>query len=141
MNLSLRFDTTGIDWFQACEVFRRAPLGIREPAQLRRAFENSAHVCFAFHHDRLVGLGRALSDGEYQAVICDLVVLPEYQGKGVGRQILTALQGRLAVRTTILYAVPGKEAFYRNFGFARMRTAMARRVPDADDFREKGYIE
>jgi len=25
----------------------------------------------------------------------------------------------------ILYAVPGKETFYRKFGFKRMRTAMA----------------
>ena len=25
----------------------------------------------------------------------------------------------------ILYAVPGKEAFYRRFGFLRMKTAMA----------------
>ena len=28
-------------------------------------------------------------------------------------------------RKILLYAVPGKEAFYQRFGFRRMRTAMA----------------
>jgi predicted N-acetyltransferase YhbS len=28
-------------------------------------------------------------------------------------------------RKILLYAVPGKEPFYRRFGFLRMRTAMA----------------
>ena len=35
----------------------------------------------------LIGFGRAISDGEYQGAIYDVAVLPENQGKGVGRVI------------------------------------------------------
>lgn len=141
MKITLRFVTDGIDWVRAADVFRRAPLGIRDPKKLQRAFENSDLVCFACHEDLLVGMARALSDGEYQAAVYDLVVLPEYQGRGIGRQIMTAIHQRLPVRTTILYVVPGKEPIYRKLGYSKMLTAMARRVEDIDTFRNQGYIE
>jgi len=89
----------------------------------------------------LVGMGRALSDGEYQAAIYDLVVLPAYQSKGIGRQIMEAIQRRLPVKTIILYAVPGKELFYKNLGYFKMQTAMARRNEALEEFRLEGYIE
>ncbi|MBI9082320.1 MAG: GNAT family N-acetyltransferase [Desulfobacterales bacterium] len=141
MKISLRFDTEGIDWLWATDIFRLAPLGTREPRKLKRAFENSTHACFAWNGDLLVGMARALSDDEYQAVVYDLVVLPEYQGQGVGRQIMAAIHRRLSVRTIILYAVPGKESFYQKLGYAKMLTAMARRAEDVDAFRNEGYIE
>jgi aralkylamine N-acetyltransferase len=139
--ISLKFNTGGIDWGRAAKLFRRAPLGIRDPNQLRRAFENSAVTCFAFHGHRLVAAARALSDGEYQAAVYDMVVLPEYQGRGIGRRVMTAIHRRLPVRTTILYAVPGKEVFYQKLGYRKMRTAMARRTEDIEVFREQGYID
>lgn len=88
MTFTFSFELKNVDWIEAAEIFRRAPLGTREPEKLRRACENSYLVCFAYAGDRLVGMGRALSDGEYQAAIYDLVVLPEYQGLGIGRQIM-----------------------------------------------------
>ena len=79
MAIELKFDIGGIDWFEAVEIFRRAPLGVREPQKLRRACENSDLVCTAYRDGKLIGMGRALTYGEYQAAIYDLVVLPEYQ--------------------------------------------------------------
>ena len=80
---------------------------------------------------KLVGAGRALADGLDCSYVCDVAVLPSHQGTGVGKQIVATLvrlsQGH---RKIILYAVPGKEAFYRKFGFRRMLTAMAI-FPDA----------
>jgi hypothetical protein len=34
-------DLTAVDWSQAAEIFRQAPLGTREPEKLARAFRNS----------------------------------------------------------------------------------------------------
>jgi len=53
-------------------------------------------------------------------------VLPGHQGTGLGKQIVSMLveQSRCH-RKIILYSVPGREGFYRRFGFLRMRTAMA----------------
>jgi hypothetical protein len=42
-------------------------------------------------------------------------------------------------RKIILYAVPGKEPFYRRFGFRRMLTAMAI-FPDLQDAIARGYV-
>ena len=41
-------------------------------------------VIYVFDSDKLIGLGRALCDGEYQAAISiyDVVLLPEYQVLG-----------------------------------------------------------
>ena len=127
--LTLLDDPALIDWFSAAEVFRLAPLGTREPEKLRRAFLNSYASIFAFEDNRLLGLGRALCDGEYQAAIYDIVVLGECQRRGIGSAIMRNLLSRLPVDNVILYAVPGKEAFYGTLGFRKMRTALARLGP------------
>ncbi len=48
MNIEFKFELDGIDWSEAAEVFRLAPLGTRVPDKLRRSCENSFLVCFAF---------------------------------------------------------------------------------------------
>jgi ribosomal protein S18 acetylase RimI-like enzyme len=141
MSFTFSFELQDVDWAEAAEIFRRAPLGTREPAKLRRACENSYLVCFVYDGERLVGMGRALSDGEYQAAIYDLVVLPEYQGLGLGRQIMETIHRQLPVNTIILYAVPGKEPFYRKLGYYKLLTGMARRIEDIEVFRSGGYID
>ncbi len=123
----IRFETeiSGIDWNRAAEVFRRAPLGEREPEQLARAFRNSYAYIFVYDNEELIGLARALCDGEYQAGIYDVVLLPEYHKKGIGKEMMRQLYQKLPVPNIILYAVPGREGFYRKCGFRKMLTAMA----------------
>jgi len=135
-------DRARVDWNEAAIVFERAPLGKnkRNPEKLRRAFEASDAVVFVFDSPKLVGLGRALSDGEYQAAVYDVVLLPEYQGKGMGKEIMRRLCEQLPVDNIILYAVPGREGFYEKCGFRRMRTAMAVLNPFMSD-PESGYLE
>jgi GNAT superfamily N-acetyltransferase len=141
MKIVFKYELDGIDWLEVAEIFRLAPLGIRVPDKLRRSCENSFLVCFAFVAGKLIGMGRAISDGEYQAAIYDLVILPEFQNKGVGSRILIELHKRLPVGTIILYAVPGKEPFYEKLGYSKMLTAMAKRTKDVETFRLNGYIE
>ena len=119
-------DLNTVDWEELSALYRVAPLGDKTPAALKRSFSNSLYRCFVREDARLVGVGRALADGVDCAYICDIAVLPSHQGTGLGKQIV----GRLVElsrghRKVILYAVPGKEPFYRKFGFKRMTTAMA----------------
>jgi GNAT superfamily N-acetyltransferase len=139
MTIRLQFDTAGVDWAEAAEVLRRAPLVAREPGKLGRACDNSYVVCFAFDGETLVGMGRAISDGEYVASLFDLVVLPEYQGKGIGTAILEALHERLPVKVILLYSVPGKELFYQKFGYHCLLTGMIR-SDKPEGLRAEGYI-
>jgi|ERR1700730_1672889 len=119
-------DLTRIDWDEVSALYRAAPLGDKSPGDLALVFRNSMFRAFAFDTGRLVGAGRALADGRDCSYICDIAVHPAHQGRGLGKQIVARLV-RLSAshRKIILYAVPGREAFYQRFGFRRMTTAMA----------------
>lgn len=115
-----------LDWNELAALYRAAPLGNKDPDRLKIAFGNSLYHCLAYDNGRLVGVGRALADGADCSYICDVAVMPSHQGTGLGKQIVQRLVDRSrGHRKIILYAVPGKEPFYRKFGFRRMLTAMA----------------
>lgn len=140
MDVQYSIDPDLIDWTELAHVFALAPLGQRDPALLERAFRNSTLVLFAYEGGRLIGAGRALSDGVWRASLYDVVVLPEYQGRGIGSELILQLIEAAGVDVTMLFAAPGKEAFYERFGFRRMKTAMA--IMDHPEQRQaKGFIE
>ncbi len=124
--ISFTRDLERVDWNAAAEVIRQAPLGTREPAKLKNAFFNSFIAVFAFEGKRLVGMARALCDGEYQAAIYDVVVLPSYQKQEIGKRMVQEICDRLPVPNIILFATPGKEGFYKKLGFRMMLTGMAK---------------
>ena len=72
----------------------------------------------AYDGARLVGCLRILSDGYYFGTITELLVLPEYQKKGIGS---TLLQLAKASTPTMLYfgAQPGAEGFYEKNGYRK----------------------
>jgi ribosomal protein S18 acetylase RimI-like enzyme len=119
-------DESTIDWRALSELYRVAPLGDKKPDGLKRAFGNSMFKCFVVDEGRLVGAGRALADGVDCSYICDVAVHPDFQGRGLGKEIIARLVAlSKGHRKIILYANPGKEGFYGKLGFARMKTAMA----------------
>jgi GNAT superfamily N-acetyltransferase len=141
MSITLTFGTATIDWVALCEVFRLAPLGTREPEKLKLAAKNSHTVCSAYMDGRIIGFGRALSDGAYQSAIYDVVVLPEFQKQGVGRAIMEALLEKLPKNAPVLiFAAPGKQHFYRKLGFGNLKTGMGL-FPNPVMSRAKGYLE
>jgi GNAT superfamily N-acetyltransferase len=130
----------GIDWLELEALYRAAPLGNKQAAGLQTVFTNSRYRCFAREDGRLVGAGRALADGADCAYLCDIAVLPGHQGTGVGQQIVKRLVALSAGhKKIILYAVPGKEPFYRRFGFRRMLTAMAI-FENPEQALQRGYV-
>jgi len=126
MALEWKHSTEALDWEELSALYRAAPLGDKKASHLQKVFSNSMFKCFAYEGGRLVGAGRALADGADCSYICDIAVLPSHQGSGLGKQIVGYLvEASRGHRKIILYAVPGKEGFYRKFGFLRMTTAMA----------------
>lgn len=128
-----------VGWDEAVALFKLT-LGAREQDKLQRAFENSFATVAAFDDQRLIGMGRAICDGEYQAAIYDVVVHPEYQRRGIGAQLMSHLRQQLPVDNIILYSVPKREGFYAKCGYKKMRTAMAILHPWMDDA-VRGYLE
>jgi ribosomal protein S18 acetylase RimI-like enzyme len=115
-----------VNWHDLADLYERAPLAKKDPDRLRVAFTNSLFRCFVRDGARLIGVGRALADGSDCSYICDVALLPEYQGQGLGKAIVNRLIELSADhKKIILYCVPGKEGFYKRLGFKRMTTAMA----------------
>ncbi len=141
MEIQLSADPKGVSWVELARVFELAPLGKkRDPEKVELAFRNSQLKVFAYDQNKVIGAGRALSDGVWRAAIYDVAVLPEYQGRGIGSAIVRHLIEAANVEVIMLYVSPGKEAFYERFGFKKLNTAMAV-MPNPEERREQGYLE
>ena len=73
-----------------------------------------------YHLGKLVGFGRVISDGILHAMIYEMIIYPEYQGKGIGKEILNLLVKRCQasnIRDIQLFCAKGKRKFYEEFGF------------------------
>ena len=125
MNLRLQLDTANINWDLVVEILQKVGMAYYAPEIHKRAFSNSQVVVFVFDEENLVGFGRAISDGEYQAAIYDVAVRPDCQGKGIGKMIVRTIIEKIPNCNFILYASPGKEQFYEKENFKRMKTGMA----------------
>lgn len=58
------------------------------PEDLYKAVSQSSWVATASHDGRLVGLARVLTDGVYAAHFQEMLVHPDYQHQGVGKELL-----------------------------------------------------
>ncbi len=126
MALEWNYSLEKVDWEELSRLYLAAPLGQKDPSDLKVAFSNSMFKCFVYDSKKLVAVGRALADGRDCSYICDVAVLPSHQGLGIGKQVVSKLvEFSQEHKKIILYAAPGKEPFYRKLGFKRMATAMA----------------
>lgn len=112
------------------DLFRAAELGGRVGDKILRAFQNSSVVCLAFAGDRLIGASRAITDNEYHAVVYDVAVYPDFQRKGVGKELMRRLLSRINVWRVMLVADQEVQGFYRHFGFIPYDDVMAVCSPD-----------
>lgn len=94
------------------------------PWQAERGLAHTAFVVAARDGENIVGMGRMLFDFGYTAYLGDVIVRPEYQGMGIGTQIVTRLKDMVMDAAEpgdkimfILGAAKGKEGFYEKFGF------------------------
>ncbi|MBW4698970.1 MAG: GNAT family N-acetyltransferase [Aphanocapsa lilacina HA4352-LM1] len=69
---------------------------------------------------QLVGFARATSDHAFNATIWDVVIHPEFQGKGLGRAMMDRIVAELRaadISNITLFADPHVVDFYRRLGF------------------------
>ena len=115
-----------MDWEELSNLYRIAPLGDKKSADLKVVFTNSMYRTFVREDGILIGAGRAVADGIDVSYLADIAVHPAHQGRGLGKEIVARLRELSKHhKKIILYAAPGKDAFYLRLGFKRMLTAMA----------------
>ncbi|AUT00817.1 GNAT family N-acetyltransferase [Nostoc sp. CENA543] len=91
-----------------------------KPDLLYQALINSHSLISAWHEDKLVGLGNAISDGFLVVYYPHLLVLPDYQNQGIGSQIIKMLIARYdGFHQHILLAENQAINFYKKVGFQR----------------------
>jgi len=90
----------------------------------KTGIDNSAFIVAAICEGKTVGMARVVSDGGYIALIVDVIVLPEYQGKGIGKTMMNMVMQYINNSINSgegifvnLMAAKGKEPFYKKFGF------------------------
>ncbi|MDR1769212.1 MAG: GNAT family N-acetyltransferase [Hungatella sp.] len=116
----------GINWQEVADVLRRSGLSDRSAKDQETIFRNSYAVVFVCDKERIVGVGRALSDGVCQAAIYNIALDEEYQGYGIGRKLIELLLDQVRGQNVILYTHPRTVALYEKMGFQRNKTAMCR---------------
>lgn len=110
---------TLVEYRALCEAVRWGEVMNFEAAA---ALPRSLYAVVARANGMTVGMGRIVGDGAVFFYLQDVAVRPEYQGRGIGGEILDALvtwvRQNAPERSFLgLFAIKGTEAFYERFGF------------------------
>ena len=91
----------------------------RSPRQLQQMLAGSQVVVSLWRGKRMVGFGRANSDGIHRAVLWDIVVAGDLQGRGLGRRVVEALMASSRLRHVerIYLMTTNSSGFYEQLGF------------------------
>jgi len=90
---------------------------------LARGLRNS--LCFGLYEgDRQVGLARVITDGATFAYLCDVYVLPELRGRGLGTWLMECVMEHPDLQGLRRFSLVTRDAheLYRPFGFTEIRS-------------------
>ena len=95
--------------------------------QAETVLSNTTFIVNAVYEGKSVGIVRILTDMLTDAYITDVIVIPDFQGRGLGKQLLDKTLEYLKYHSMesvklacSLYANPGKEVFYEKLGFKKL---------------------
>lgn len=92
----------------------------QKPDLLLKALLGSHSLVTAWADARLVGLGNSISDGYLVVYYPHLLVHPEYQRRGIGRELMRRLMARYEGFHQHMIVADGRALdFYRKCGFER----------------------
>ena len=81
---------------------------------LKKCLANSDVIISIWRDNKIVGFGRALSDGVYRGVLWDIVIDKDHQGNGYGKLIIKKLLNSKKIKNTqkIYLMTTNKKLFY-----------------------------
>ena len=90
------------------------------PEQAQAGLDNSYAVIAAMLDGEAVGFVRLLWDGGYVAFLSDVIVVPEYQGQGIGKHLLAMVKERYSdFMRIVIVAYNDRVSFYETCGFSK----------------------
>lgn len=89
---------------------------------VRRGIDGATFSYCAETDGQTVGMARVIADGAMYYYVQDVIVLPAYQHKGIGRLLMDAVMDEIEAETQsgaciALFSAPGLEPFYARYGF------------------------
>ncbi|CAL2085006.1 Acetyltransferase (GNAT) domain-containing protein [Tenacibaculum sp. 190524A05c] len=119
-------ETKNVNTEQIVELYKANKWSSAEkPIELKNALLNSHSLITAWDKEKLVGLGNAISDGHLVVYYPHLLVLPEYQGKGIGNMIVNKFQEKYNDFHMQMLTADGKAIdFYKKMGFEKAGETM-----------------
>lgn len=120
MTYVVRAETPSVEVYQRLRV--AAGLSPKSTAAAAAGLAGTWHSVVGYRDDHPVGMGRVIGDGGTAFQIVDMCVLPEHQGRGLGKQIIAALMEHLrqrAPRTAYISLIADGDAchLYARYGF------------------------
>ncbi len=94
-------------------------LSANYPERLKKALDNSETVFTAWDGEKLVGLVNAIDDSELTAYVHYLCVNPEYQGQGIGKNLLHKIKEKYKEYLYIILIAENEQLvkYYSQNGF------------------------
>ncbi|WP_439019626.1 GNAT family N-acetyltransferase [Bacillus thuringiensis] len=98
--------------------------------ELERMCTQSWYAIYVFDDNRLVGMGRVISDGVITGIICGVGVLPKYQSSGIGKEIMKRLIQHCEKHKVIpqLMCVEKLQPYYEAIGFEAFSIGMTKHI-------------
>ena len=82
----------------------------------------------AWDNDKLVGCVRVLTDGYFFGTITEILVLPEYQGKGIGKKLMS-IAFETSPTSLFFGAQPDAIKFYEKIGYEKSLQSFSKKKP------------
>ena len=102
----------------------RSKIGWGETAfeMAKKSIECSLFHVTIYFRSQLVAMGRVVGDGAMYFYVQDVIVDPEHQGQGLGKEVMESIESFLTINakkgsTIGLLAAQGKEDFYKAWGY------------------------
>ena len=93
--------------------------------QVEKALKNNLFDVTAVYNGEVIGMGRLVGDGFMYWYLQEIIVLPQFQGQGIGTRIVNRLLDYIKENTTPgtivsvgLTAATGKDTFFENPNFS-----------------------
>ena len=94
----------------------------RSSVNIKSMLRNSTVIVTLWEGKRLIGFGRATSDGVYRAVLWDIIINKEMQGNGLGRLVVSTLIKSPKIKNSekIYLMTTNHINFYTTIGFKKI---------------------
>jgi ribosomal protein S18 acetylase RimI-like enzyme len=91
----------------------------------KQALKQSINIT-AYDGEQLVGCVRLLTDGYFFTTVSEILVLPEYQKQGIGRELMN-LAWSISPSSIFLGAQKGNEGFFEKLGYIHTMAGYVKR--------------